>query len=97
MMKQKEILALLKKQKSALEKYGVRSIAIFGSFAREEAKDSSDIDILVEFNSSVGLFEFAGLKLHLEKVLGRDVDLVTLEAIREEMRENILREVLHVT
>ncbi|MBN1450125.1 MAG: nucleotidyltransferase family protein [Anaerolineales bacterium] len=95
-MDQKEVLATLKKLKSALDEFGVRSIALFGSFAREEAKDSSDIDILVEFDRPVGLFEFARLKLYLEKKLGREVDLVTPDALREEMRDDILREAVHV-
>jgi predicted nucleotidyltransferase len=95
-MDKKEVLASIKDQKSTLDKFGVRSIALFGSFAREEGKDTSDIDMLVEFKHPVGLFEFAGLKLYLEKVLGRKVDLVTPEALREEMRENILREAFRV-
>ena len=96
-MNKKEVLATLKNQKSMLDEFGVRSIALFGSFAREEAKGSSDIDILVEFNRPVGLFEFARLKLYLEKKLGREVDLVTPDALRKEMRNDILREAIHVT
>jgi len=95
-MKQKDILTILKKQKSALDEFGVRSIALFGSFARGEERRNSDIDILVEFNRPVGLFEFARLKLYLEKLLGRKVDLVTPEALRKEMRDDILREAFHV-
>lgn len=96
-MDKNEVLATLKKQNSALNEFGVSSIALFGSFAREDAKDSSDIDILVEFNRPVGLFEFARLKLYLEKILGREVDLVTPDALRKEMRDDILREAVHVT
>jgi hypothetical protein len=95
-MDKNEVLTIIKKQKSTLNEFGVRSVALFGSFAREEAKDSSDIDILVEFNRPVGLFEFARLKLYLEKKLGREVDLVTPDALRKEMREDILREAVHV-
>jgi len=95
-MKQKDILTILEKQKSALDEFGVRSIALFGSYARGEARRDSDIDVLVEFNRPVGLFEFARLKLYLEKLFGREVDLVTPEALRKEMRDDILREAFHV-
>jgi len=89
-----DVLAILKQQKGELDKFGVRSIAVFGSFARNRARRDSDVDILVEFSQPVGLFEFARLKLYLEKVLGREVDLVTPEALREEMRESILQEAI---
>jgi len=95
-MDQKDILAILKKQRNALDEFGVRSIALFGSYARGEARRDSDIDVLVEFNRPVGLFEFARLKLYLEKLFGREVDLVTPEALRKEMRDDILREAFHV-
>lgn len=95
-MNQKDVLTILKKQKRTLNEFGVHSIALFGSYARGEAHRNSDIDILVEFNHPVGLFEFARLKLYLEKKLGRKVDLVTPEALRKEMREDILREAFHV-
>src|SRR5512135_142929 len=96
-MKQKDILTTIEKQKSTLAKdFGVHSLALFGSFARQNAKRQSDIDILVEFNRPVGLFEFARLKLYLEKKLGREVDLVTVEALRPEMRDAILREAVYV-
>jgi len=96
-MKQKDILATVEKQKNVLaNEFGVRSLALFGSFARQTAKRQSDVDILVEFNRPVGLFEFARLKIYLEKKLGREVDLVTSEALRSEMRDTILREAVHV-
>ncbi len=96
-MKQKDILATFEKQKSVLaNEFGVRSLALFGSFARQTTNRKSDVDMLVEFNRPVGLFEFARLKIYLEKKLGREVDLVTREALRPEMRDAILREALHV-
>ena len=95
-MNQEDVLTILKKEKRTLNEFGVRSIALFGSYARGEAHRNSDIDILVEFNHPVGLFEFARLKLYLEKKLGHEVDLVTAEALRKEMRDDILREAFHV-
>ncbi|MDP3183992.1 MAG: nucleotidyltransferase family protein [Anaerolineales bacterium] len=95
-MNQEDVLTILKKQKRTLNEFGVRSIALFGSYARGEARRDSDIDVLVEFNRPVGLFEFARLKLYLEKLFGREVDLVTPEALRKEMRDEILREASRV-
>jgi uncharacterized protein len=95
-MDRDEILALLKSRKRALKKFGVASISVFGSVARNHIRKNSDVDLLVEFERPIGLFEFARLKLHLEEVLGRRVDLVTPDALREELREQILQEAIHV-
>lgn len=78
-----------------MKKFGVRSISIFGSVARNKVGRQSDVDLLVEFEKPVGLFEFARLQMYLEEVLGRKVDLVTPEALRKELRETILREAIH--
>jgi len=82
-LKRKDVLDILKTHRDALDKFGVRSIAVFGSYARGDERRSSDIDLLVEFSRPVGLFEFARLKFYLEKRLGREVDLVTPEALRK--------------
>ena len=93
-MEREEILATLKRQKRTLKKYGVASVSVFGSVARNRIRKNSDVDLLVEFDKPIGLFEFARLKLHLEEVLGRKVDLVTREALRKEFREGILKEAI---
>ncbi len=93
-MERDEILARLKRRRRQLKKFGVHSLSIFGSVARNQARKNSDIDILVDFERPVGLFEFARLQLYLEKALGRKVDLVTPEALRVELREDILREAI---
>ena len=95
-MERDKILALLKSHKRRLKKFGVRSISIFGSIARNQARKHSDIDLLVDFERPIGLFEFARLKMYLEELLGRKVDLVTPEALRKELRENILQEAIRV-
>jgi len=89
-----KILALLKSRRRRLKKFGVHSLSIFGSIARDQARKNSDVDILVDFEKPVGLFEFARLQLYLEEVLGRKVDLVTPEALRKELRDDILREAI---
>ena len=93
-MQRDEILALLKRRQRQLKKFGVHSLSLFGSIARNQARQDSDIDILVEFEKPVGIFEFIRLKLYLEEVLGRKVDLVTPEALRKELRDAILREAI---
>jgi len=93
-MQREKILALLKNHKHRLKKFGVRSVSLFGSFARNTPRKTSDVDILVEFERPIGLFEFARLKMYLEELLGKKVDLVTPEALRKELRENILQEAI---
>lgn len=93
-MDRDEILALLKSRKRQLKKFGVHSLSVFGSFARNQGRKNSDVDILVDFEKPVGLFEFARLQLYLEETLGRKVDLVTPEALRAELRDDILREAI---
>ncbi len=88
---------LVKENRADFRKRGVKSLAVFGSLVRGEATRTSDIDMLVEFNRSVGSFEFIRLKMRLEDLFGTKVDLVTPDAIRPEMRENIIREAIHVT
>jgi predicted nucleotidyltransferase len=95
-MERDQILALLKSHRRQLKKYGIHSLSIFGSVARDQVRKNSDVDILVDFEKPVGLFEYARLKMYLEDVLGREVDLVTPEALREELREDILREAIRL-
>lgn len=77
------------------KKYGVVILGIFGSYARGEQKESSDIDILVELERPVG-FAFFELWDELEKLLGCKVDLVRRSLIREEIKEDILQEVVEI-
>lgn len=93
-MERERTLTLLKQHKRQLKKFGVRSVSLFGSVARNQARKRSDVDLLVEFGRTVGLFEFVRLKLYLEELLDRKVDLVTPEALRKELREGILREAI---
>jgi len=96
-MERDQILALLKSRRRQLKKFGIHSLSVFGSVARDQARKNSDVDILVDFEKPVGLFEYARLKMYLEDILGRQVDLVTPEALRKELREDILREAIRAT
>ena len=75
-----------------LERHGIKKAGVFGSFVKGEAKISSDVDILVEIQSDMGLLDFVGIKLELEEALGRKVDLVEYETIKPIIREKILGE-----
>lgn len=77
------------------DKYNVRRIGYFGSFARDEQTSQSDVDLLVEFSVTPG-WEFADLKMYLEEQLQHEVDLVTSSALRPQMRESVLSQVRYV-
>ena len=92
-----EIKEILRRHKEILKKkYKVKSIAIFGSYARNEQKETSDIDILVEFYKTPDLIEFVDLKYYLEDILGIKVDLVTKNALHPMIREEVLKDAEYV-
>jgi predicted nucleotidyltransferase len=96
-MTRQAILDLLKAEAPALrQKYAVKSLAVFGSMARGDDRDESDVDILVTFEGKTDFDRFFDLKFFLEDVFGRSVDLVTPKALRPEMRSQIEREAIHV-
>ncbi len=95
-MSREEIFQAIKSHSNELEQQGVKSLAIFGSVARGDFDDRSDLDILVEFNRPVGLFDFIHVKLYLEKLTNRNVDLVTPDALKPGLKERILQEVIYV-
>ncbi len=76
------------------EKFKVKEIGLFGSYVRGEESEKSDIDILVEFSEPIG-WEFIDLVEFLEKILGRKVDLVTIRALKPQLKERILKEVVY--
>jgi len=91
-----DIKRILKEHKKELkEKYKVKKIAIFGSYARSEENKSSDIDILVEFEEQVG-FLFFHLEKYLEKILDLKVDLVTIDVIKPNRAKYILKDLIYV-
>ncbi|OJW22070.1 MAG: nucleotidyltransferase [Planctomycetales bacterium 71-10] len=77
-------------------KYGVKSLAVFGSMARGDDHEGSDVDVLVAFEGPANFDDFMGLKLDLEDLLGRRVDLGTPETLRPEMRAEVQRDLIHV-
>lgn len=89
-----EILEKIASERALLEQYSVRSLSLFGSVARGEAGQDSDVDILVEFSRPIGIFQFVRLKCALEAALGRPVDLATPSSLKPQLRDQILKEAI---
>ena len=88
---------ILRNHKKTLSKqYKVKEIGIFGSYVRGEQKRRSDVDILVEFSEIPGLLKFIQLEDYLAGALNHRVDLVHKKALRSQLRELILNEVIYV-
>ncbi len=95
-MKRQNILKILAEHRSEINsRFGVESLSLFGSAARDEVAAESDIDILVTFVKTPGIFGFLELKEYLENLLQCSVDLVTKNALKKQFREQILQEALH--
>jgi predicted nucleotidyltransferase len=89
-----EILDLLKSHAKEIKAcFGVKRIGLFGSFARGEQKETSDIDILVEFEKPT-FKNFMGLSFYLEDLFGRDVDLVTVKGLHPRVRPYVEKNVI---
>lgn len=92
-----QIILKLRENKHFLEeKYKVKTLGVFGSYVRGEQKKSSDLDILVEFQEPVGLFEFMELEEFLGKKTGVKIDLVSKKALKPRIGKHILEEVINV-
>jgi predicted nucleotidyltransferase len=88
-----QIRRLKKSISSLLIANGVKRAAIFGSFARGNATEQSDIDLLIEFKGkNTSLFDLVALKLQLEEKLGRHVDLITYNSLHPLLRDRIIAE-----
>ncbi len=92
-----DALKLLKQHEKVIRgRFGVKRIGLFGSFARGEALDKSDVDVLVEFAEDKKTFDnFMELKFYLEELFGRDVDLVIETAIKPRLKNYIMREAVY--
>ena len=96
-MNRDEILKVLRAHKETLaHRFGVTDLALFGSVARDEVSDDSDIDILVRFDRPGTSKAYFGVQFYLEDLLGRPVDLVTEKALRAEFRPYVEREAINV-
>ena len=96
-MKRDDAIQILNQRRSELaEQYGVKSLALFGSVARDEATPASDVDLLVEFDRPVGLFGLFALQDRLEEMLSCPVDLGTPGSLKPHLRPKVIEECIHV-
>lgn len=95
-MDRQQINRIMQDHRNELNELGIRSLAVFGSTVRGEADENSDVDILVEFNRPIGLLHFSKVRLRLEELLGQSVDLVSRNALIDELKEDILAEAVDV-
>lgn len=96
MNRQQVLAALAARTPEIAARFGVKRLALFGSAARDELRDDSDVDILVEFEGSATFRGFFDLKDFLESLLGRSVDLVTEAGLKPRARRHVERELVRV-
>ena len=92
-MTKEDIKKVLLNNKKILKKYKVNKIGIFGSFATGRPKKKSDVDLLVEFEHMIDLFDFVHLNDEIQQILKSKVDLVTSDTIKPYIKPKILKEV----
>jgi hypothetical protein len=95
-MRRQEALKILVNHQNYLRDFGVKSLTLFGSVARDEANIDSDVDLLVEFDRPVGLFAFVRLQKYLEEILESSVDLGTIDSLKSYLKDAVHREAIRV-
>lgn len=95
-MERDTIINTIAAHRADLERFGVRSLSLFGSLARGEETDTSDVDLLVEFSRPPGFRDYFGLNLFLEQILRRHVDLVQPETLRPRAARKAMAEAIRV-
>ncbi len=92
------IIKIFEKQKDLLkQEYGVKGIGIFGSYLKIQKKEKkSDLDILVEFDKSIGLLKFVNLQNYLSKISGVKVDLIIKDVLKPRIGKHILKKVIYI-
>jgi uncharacterized protein len=96
-MRRERILTLLANSHDIKRRFSVKSLYLFGSIARGEDQESSDVDLLVEYEpgAHVGMFQFVRLRRELSEILRCEVDLATRDSLHKELRDDILKEAVH--
>ena len=78
------------------QRHGARNVRVFGSFARGDARPDSDLDLLIDLQPGCGLFEMVDIKLELESLLGRKVDVLTVNSLSRYIRDDVLKEAVEL-
>ncbi len=95
-MPRDEILEVLREHGDRIREFGVTSLAVFGSVARDQAGPDSDVDVLVEFDPPPTFERYVDLKFYLEHLLGCRVDLGTPDSLKPRIRERVRSEAVYV-
>ena len=95
-MNKEYLINFLRENLTIIKSYGVTSLALFGSFARDEAKTTSDLDLLVEFQGKVTFDQYMDLKFFLEDNLGLSVDLVTKKMLKPQIINSVEKDAIYV-
>jgi len=98
MLNSDKILKIINENQRYIKKFGVKSIGLFGSYATNNQKPESDIDLLVEFKKGKKTFDnYMDLKFYLENIFDCNIDLVVKEALKVDLKSNILKSVKYAT
>jgi predicted nucleotidyltransferase len=95
-MDRERVIELLKEHDAEIRAFGVTELYLSGSVARGEAADTSDVDVLVEFDGQLRMRRHIGLVLFLEELMGRTVDVATRSMLRPEIVDSVERDLLRV-
>ncbi|MEI7844094.1 MAG: nucleotidyltransferase family protein [Gallionellaceae bacterium] len=96
-MRKEEALKILAEHKPELiKRFGITDLALFGSTARDEARDDSDIDVMVEFDGEATAKRYFGVQFYLEDLLHCEIDLVQKNVVRAELKPYIQKDLIHV-
>jgi len=90
-----DVITILTSKRTAIKRYGVKSLAVFGSAAKDRLRKKSDVDILVQFDRPTWA-NYIGLKFYLQDLLGREVDLVTPKGLKPAARPSVEKDLLYV-
>jgi len=91
-----DIVRILNQKRRLLKRYKIKKISLFGSYIRNEQKADSDIDLLVEFESPITVFQHVHLMQELAAIFNKKVEVVSVKALRPMLRESIIKEAVEV-